>query len=196
MARSRAFDSATVLTSAMLAFRQHGFAGLSIKQLEQATGVSAGSLYNAYGDKSGLFRAAFEHYFAKIIEPRLAAAATVDDLERVFLGLFEMPMADGYGCLVTNAAIEFGAVSSPASGFIARGFDVLESVLRRVLERAIGAPAAETAALRLVLIHQGILVLSRAGRCTDDYLGVVRAEFDDLRRAATRTRHRREKISC
>jgi TetR/AcrR family transcriptional regulator, transcriptional repressor for nem operon len=48
MGRKRSFDETKVLESAMHAFRRHGYAGISIKQLEEATGLSSGSLYNAY----------------------------------------------------------------------------------------------------------------------------------------------------
>jgi TetR/AcrR family transcriptional repressor of nem operon len=181
MPRPRAFDETAVLTGAMMAFRRRGFAGSSVQDLERATGVSAGSLYNAYGDKDGLYRAAFEHYFATVIEPRWGAAVTLEDLERVLLGLFDMPMADGLGCLVTNTAIEFGQAPSLASDFVARGLDRLESAMRAVLRREIGAPAARVATRRLVLISQGILVLSRVGRLTGDDKAVVRAEFEHLR---------------
>ncbi|WP_374200826.1 transposase domain-containing protein [Inquilinus sp. Marseille-Q2685] len=40
-------------------FRREGFGGVSIKALEAATGLTSGSIYNAYGDKDGLYRAAF-----------------------------------------------------------------------------------------------------------------------------------------
>ena len=189
MPRPRAFDETVVLTDAMMGFRRHGFAGLSVKDLERATGISAGSLYNAYGDKGGLYRAAFEHYFAVVIEPRWGAAATLEDLERVLLGLFEMPMADGHGCLVTNAAIEFGAAPSLASDFVARGLGRLGSVIQAVLRREIGATAAGLAARRLVLIAQGILVLSRAGRLAGDDRAVIRAEFVHLRSLRRRRRN-------
>jgi AcrR family transcriptional regulator len=187
MTRTRAFDEEVILTGAMLAFRQHGLAGVSVRDLERATGISAGSLYNAYGNKDGLYRAAFAHYFRIIIEPRLASTGTLDDLERLFLGLFELPMADGHGCLVTNAAIEFGPAPSVAADFVARGLDVLEVAISAVLRREIGDEAAGLATLRLVLFYQGILVLSRAGRRTDALVPVIRAEFDQLR--SMRRRH-------
>ena len=80
MGRTRTFDEAAVLTGAMMAFREHGFAGASIRALERATGLSAGSLYNAFDDKDGLYRAALEHYFRLVIDPRLCAAVTLEDL--------------------------------------------------------------------------------------------------------------------
>ena len=43
----------------------------SVKDLIQGTGVTAASLYNAYGDKRGLFRAALDHYVEHGIMERI-----------------------------------------------------------------------------------------------------------------------------
>ena len=59
MGRPRQYDEETVLAGAMHAFRERGYAGASIKDLEQATGLTAGSIYHGYRDKAGLFAAAF-----------------------------------------------------------------------------------------------------------------------------------------
>lgn len=181
MGRTRTFDEMIVLTGAMMAFREHGFAGASVRCLERATGVSAGSLYNAYGDKEGLYRAAFEHYFKLVIDPRLCAAMTLDDLEAAFLALFEPPMTDGFGCLVINGVIEFGAKkSSPAADLIGRGIDTIDDSLDRVMRRELGASAGH-AARRLGLLYQGLLVLARSGRPMDPAIPTIREEFQRLR---------------
>ena len=56
MGRSREFDESAVLTGAMHAFRRKGYAAVSIKDLEEATGLKGGSIYNSYGDKGGLLQ--------------------------------------------------------------------------------------------------------------------------------------------
>jgi TetR/AcrR family transcriptional regulator, transcriptional repressor for nem operon len=180
MGRTRTFDETAVLTGAMMAFREHGFAGASVRDLERATGVSAGSLYNAYGDKEGLYRAAFEFYIKLVIDPRLGAAVTLEDVEATFLALFEPPMTDGFGCLVINGVIEFGGQDSPGSDLIARGLDVVDHSLERILTKELG-DAAGQAARRLTLIYQGLLVLSRSGRPMEPFIPAVREEFERLR---------------
>lgn len=180
MGRKRTFNEQAVLANAMMAFREHGYGGLSVKQLEAATGLSVGSLYNAYGDKEGLYAAVFEFYFGLVIDPRLGAACTLDDLEQVLLDLFQPPFTDGFGCMITNAAIEFRSEPSPAGRFLARGLDAVEAAASRVIEAELGPNAAD-AALRILLLYHGMLVLTRAGRLTDDYSAVVRGEFDRLK---------------
>lgn len=168
MARPRTFDEDAVLGAAMHCFRAIGYAGASVKDLEKATGLSSGSLYNAYGDKDGLFRAAFAHYLRTVVIPRMdqfaGSAASLDDLEQLYLSLFEMPYADGFGCLVVNSAVEFGGRPSIAADGVTLGLDAVERAVRATLARNLPAELVETHTQRLMLIYQGLLVASRAGR--------------------------------
>lgn len=192
MARTRSFDDRQVLERAMHAFRRHGYAGLSIKQIEAATGLTSGSIYNAYGDKDGLFRAALAHYVDGFVAGRIEAfagpAATLDDLEALFRSLFREPLTDGYGCLVANSAVEFGAAASPAADGVGKALDLVASGIRAVLAREIGAGPARVEADRLLLLYQGILFFSRAGRLDRGFEDAVRSQFDMLRRERDRFR--------
>jgi hypothetical protein len=51
-----------------------------------------------------------------------------------------------------------------------------------VVRRELGSADTEATAARLVLIYQGVLVLSRAGLLTTNHQGAIRHEFDALRR--------------
>src|SRR6185437_4742440 len=75
MGRSREYDETAVLAGAMHAFRRHGYGGVSVRDLEQATGLKAGSIYNSYRDKAGLFTAAFGHYNQAVLGRRIAEHA-------------------------------------------------------------------------------------------------------------------------
>ena len=68
MGRTREFDEEAVLKGAMHVFRKHGYQGASIRDLEEATGLKGGSIYHAFGDKAGLFDAAFRHYNRAVLE--------------------------------------------------------------------------------------------------------------------------------
>ncbi|WP_148570837.1 TetR/AcrR family transcriptional regulator [Nocardioides caldifontis] len=185
MARPRAFDEEIVLTAAMHAFRTHGYARASVSVLEEATGLRASSLYNAYGDKAGLFRRALDHYLASFVGPRLKVHAgpesTLEDLEGLFLTLLVPPYDDGQGCLVTNSAAEFGSAPSIATDGVRAGVTALRRHAEEVLARELGPSAAPTAAARLVLLYQGFLVLGRAGLLDDGHVAAIRAEFVELR---------------
>lgn len=184
MARPRAYDEQKVLTSAMHAFRREGYAHISVADLESATGLSTSSLYHAFGDKAGLFRRALDHYIASLVAPRLAAyagdQATLDDLEQLFLTLFHAPFDDGYGCLLVNSTAEFGSGESIATDGVRFGTSLLHRHVEAVVRRELGAAAAEAQAARLVLIYEGVLVLSRAGLLTSTHQDAIRHEFAAL----------------
>lgn len=199
MARTRSFDEAEILWGAMDAFRRQGFAGVSIKQLEQATGLSSGSIYNAYGDKEGVFRAALAQYVDAFVAERVQTfagpAATLDDLEQLFLSMLRAPLADGYGCLVINSAVEFGPGPSIASEGIRKGLGLVASGIRAVLTREIGAHQAPIAAQQLMLLYQGVLVQARTGKGGAEAEAVIRAEFDRLRKLRRQRAAQRAKTS-
>lgn len=198
MGRNRSFDEDEVLEKAMHAFRRHGYAGLSIRRLEEATGLTSGSIYNAYGDKDGVYRAALARYVEGLVAVRIAAhagqSATLEDLEQLFLTLFREPMTDGYGCLVTNSAVEFGAATGTAGAQIGRALDMIDEGIRAVLAREIGPGPAGTEAGRLVLLYHGILVLSRAGRISAGFEDAVRSQFVMLRQMRERVGFAREPL--
>lgn len=188
--RTRSFDEREVLESAMHAFRRSGYGGISIKDLEAATNLSSGSLYNAFGDKDGVFRAAICHYVTDFVRKRLiehaGADAGLEELEQLFLSLLREPMTDGHGCLLTNSIVEFGAKPSAASDQISLGIEMLTESFASVLEREIGTADAKREATLLLLIYQGMLVLSRSGLSHAGVEDAIRSQFERLRHVRVR----------
>lgn len=173
----------------MHAFRRSGFSDTSVLDLEAATGLRTSSLYAAFGDKTGLFRRALEHYVTHVVAARLAEHAGpdagLDDLEQLFLSLFRPPLDDGYGCLVVNSAAEFGGDTSVpqqrVSDALALVHRHLEAVVRRELGTETGTEPAAATAAALDLTYHGLLVLSRAGRLAPVHQDAVHHQFDALR---------------
>ncbi|MEW2117296.1 TetR/AcrR family transcriptional regulator [Streptomyces sp. NPDC005474] len=60
--RPRGFDADVALERAMLVFWEHGYEGASLANLTDAMGISATSMYAAFGNKEALFRKALERY--------------------------------------------------------------------------------------------------------------------------------------
>ncbi|MGW1928619.1 TetR/AcrR family transcriptional regulator [Streptomyces sp. NPDC001919] len=60
--RPRSFDRLTALEKATLAFWEHGYETTSVADLTRAMGISAPSLYAAFGDKRTLFEEVVEAY--------------------------------------------------------------------------------------------------------------------------------------
>jgi AcrR family transcriptional regulator len=62
MARPPEFDRAEALTEALHLFWERGYDRTSIRDLASAMGISAPSLYNAFGDKKELYEEAVAEY--------------------------------------------------------------------------------------------------------------------------------------
>ena len=63
--RPRSFCTDTVLDRAMTVFWRRGYEGASLAELTDAMGINSPSLYAAFGNKEGLFRAVLERYDAR-----------------------------------------------------------------------------------------------------------------------------------
>ncbi|MEM9755984.1 MAG: helix-turn-helix domain-containing protein, partial [Pseudomonadota bacterium] len=55
MARPRSFDEVEIRSKLLETFWGTGFDGTALPDLEEATGLSRKSLYNAFGDKRDMF---------------------------------------------------------------------------------------------------------------------------------------------
>lgn len=109
MARPREFDSDQVLDAAVRVFRDHGFEGTSAQMLVDAMGIGRQSLYDAFGDKWQLYRAAVRRYSADEVSAHIAmlnsGASAIDGIAAM---LDRVVMDAPTACLGTNSICEFG----------------------------------------------------------------------------------------
>jgi len=116
MARPRAFDESDVIEAAMLAFWRVGYGATSISTLEKATGLSRVSIYNAFGDKEGLFLRALEHYraMANSFFNDAFIAGGHDSIITMFESFGDDLPQDApqhLGCLMVNTTLGVGTAS-------------------------------------------------------------------------------------
>jgi TetR/AcrR family transcriptional repressor of nem operon len=191
MPRTRSYDETLVLKGAARAFRLHGYQAASIRDLEEATGLKAGSIYNSFGDKAGLFDAAFEYYNHAVLQGRIdryaPAEAGVRGLRDLFVSLMHEADGESYGCMITNAAVELDA-SGGAYRHVREGLAILSQTFSDRLHAASreGSLRAnidpDVAAAKLLALYQGILVLVRAQQDKSVLERLVAAEFLELER--------------
>lgn len=109
MGRMPTFDRRAVVDAARDVFWQHGYAETGIAELEDATGLTRSSLYNAFGSKRGLFDAVLAGYLDDVVRTRLRPLGGGDPgaLEAYVEQMRAAIAADSsrarLGCLLLNA---------------------------------------------------------------------------------------------
>jgi AcrR family transcriptional regulator len=82
--RPRQFDKPGAIRLALNLFWERGYEGVTTTELTRAMGIHSPSLYQAFGDKAGVFRAAVELYafeWRRIVEKIEAAPSFSDVLD-------------------------------------------------------------------------------------------------------------------
>lgn len=168
MAGIRQFNEEQALERALEVFWRKGFGATSMPELAEATGVQRGSLYNAYGDKQGLFLAVFARYKLGFLT---AAGQTLhpDDTREALKAFFTFAIASmksgeaARGCLSTKTTVDENATAEPIRDVLRGMVDSLENLLAERLRRATEPLAlpVEDAARLLVTLTRGIVVIER-----------------------------------
>lgn len=133
MSRKRLFKDEELLHKSMMLFWQNGYANTSMKDIEQALGLTAPSIYNAFGNKQALFEKTINFYFEHIIRPQITRLQTngVDPLQSLqgfFNDLIQAPEDNArLGCLLTKTCAEPQQVSILIKTHIKQVFSFLHS---------------------------------------------------------------------
>ena len=111
MVRTREFDTEAAVSRAMKLFWSRGYEATSVRDLTRHLGIGQGSLYAAFGDKDGLYRAALAHYRATLADAALESLKRGADARSAIRAMLvervRIAVADaGRGCLAVNAACE------------------------------------------------------------------------------------------
>jgi TetR/AcrR family transcriptional repressor of nem operon len=172
MARPREFDEGTVLNAAVLCFWKQGYEATSVRDLVAQTGITAASLYNAFGDKRSLYQRALDHYVeasvadrirrCEALPPRQAIEAFFEDIVKRSLN-----DRDRKGCMLVNAALDVAPHDPAFRKIVAEVLIGIEAFFLACV-RAGQADStitrslpAETLARNLLGVLMGIRVLAR-----------------------------------
>lgn len=198
MARPRTFDQSDVLERAVDLFRENGYEGTSIPQLTSRLGICRQSLYNAFGDKRGLFLAALERWGQREVDAKLtlleAPGSALENLRTVVRGLAALAtQCPGEGCLTVSAIVE-NRDDPDALAVVERQVERLEQGFLSALARAQaeGEIAAHASPARLsqalTTTCYGLGVLSRLPASGPRIGGAVAVLMGLLDDAATTAR--------
>src|SRR5882762_6138925 len=138
MGRPKSFSREDVLEKAMPVLWKRGFAGTSLQNLEQATGVNKSGLYTEFRDKKDLFLGCLRHYLESLGERELLTKEPLGwkNVE-TFLRDGPVNKADRQGCFGVNSMREFAILPDEAQGAVAESrAQVLRQVARKLRSKS------------------------------------------------------------
>jgi TetR/AcrR family transcriptional regulator, transcriptional repressor for nem operon len=174
MARPREFNETAAVQSAMNCFWQRGYEATSMRDLAASMGMSAPSLYNAFGDKQRLFARALERYLDCNARGRVrrleSSLPPKEAISRFFAEIIDHSINDRErkGCFLVNSALEVAPHHKELGAVIAKQFGEIEAFFKRCILRAQadgstpGVVDANNTARLLLGVILGIRVLARS----------------------------------
>jgi AcrR family transcriptional regulator len=183
-AERREATRAEILEAAWELMREHGVAGLSLRDLGQKVGMRAQSLYSYFDSKDAIYDALFAHGFSEFLERRRAIPSDGDprgEFRRVARLYFDFCLEDPARYQLLFQRTIPGFTPSPES--YAPSVEGLD-ITRQLLFEAGGDDKADLdlyTALMTGLVDQQIsndLGGDRWSRLLDDALDMLFAHFD------------------
>jgi TetR/AcrR family transcriptional regulator, transcriptional repressor for nem operon len=174
MARPREFDETAALDAAVACFWQRGYEATSVRDLADKMGISAPSLYNAYGDKHALFVQALERYLDRSMRARIRRLEESLPPKQAVHRFIEEIIAHSLndqerrGCFLINSALEVAPHDRKLGALIADRLAEIEAFFHRSIKAAQAhgdVPrdrVAKDLARLLLGVVLGIRVLARA----------------------------------
>ena len=134
---------ARIIEQAAELFNLKGYAGSSIADIMQATGLKKGGIYNHFSSKDELALAAFDYAVGTVSQRIWSAVKTrrnaIDRLEALvsgYLTYIEDPPILG-GCPILNTAIETDDTDSPLRDRALAAINVWRSLIVRIVQKGI-----------------------------------------------------------
>jgi len=187
--RPPAFDRDTVLEHAMQVFWTAGYDGASIPMLTDAMGISAQSLYAAFGSKEALYREAISFYGTTIGGYAVRALQNADAIDAVVQLLCESAQVFGRttgtpGCMITTTPDD---ATNPLAllGRELRAASVMmvEDRLRRGIADGQVTEASDVQdwARYIGSVVQGMSIQARDGASSADLMSVARIASEAIK---------------
>lgn len=185
-----------IIQSSAALFNVRGYAGTSMSDIIDVTGVQKGGIYRHFESKEAIMLAAFDYAMQRRIREVQAALTTqqgaVDQLHAIslsFLALLE-PAALPGGCPILNAAVEADDLYPPLKAQVQQGLETLHLLIRQVVADGVirgelqPFVSGEIVATVLIAACEGALMMTRL--CDDRAhlhrtIDHLRAYFEALR---------------
>lgn len=174
--RPKGFNTKQVVETAVGIFWTKGYDGASMKDLTTGMGISAPSLYAAFGDKRGLFLQAIEQYANGDACAPLAALEEEDDIQKAVSKFFNAAIdystqhaCGAKGCFLASSVATSAGHVDGVEKLLSKAIELTDARLSARFEREKikgtlpeQFPSIERAKL-LFDLRQGLVFRARAG---------------------------------
>ncbi|MFM2311603.1 MAG: hypothetical protein RLZZ04_879 [Cyanobacteriota bacterium] len=164
---------ARIVQQAATVFNQKGYAGSSIADIMQATGLKKGGIYNHFASKDELAVAAFDYAVSLMsqevwsaVKTKRNAIARLQALVSSYLVYIDTPPIVG-GCPILNTAIEADDTDSPLRDRAIAAINNWRSLIVRIINQGIKKgeiPATiepDTVATIIICNIEGAIMMSQ-----------------------------------
>lgn len=164
---------AHIIQQAAKVFNQKGYAGSSLADIMQATGLKKGGIYNHFASKDELAVAAFDYAVSSIsrqvwqaIKTERKAIARLQALVSTYLIYVRKPPIPG-GCPILNTATEVDDLDSPLRDRAIAAIDSWRGLIMRIVQKGIkkgeikGTIEPDTIATIIICNIEGAIMLSQ-----------------------------------
>lgn len=177
-------------------FNMKGFAGTTLSDMEKATGLTKGSIYNNFTDKNEVALAVFDHHVGvvnTIVQAQMSKYDTAREQLLCYVKVYgndavKRPFPVG-GCPILNTAIESDdthpGLRKKASAALMDWKDKIAGLIRKGIKNKEFKPAVnvEEVALTMVATIEGAIMISKATGKLNHLRAVLRSVekmIDDL----------------
>jgi TetR/AcrR family transcriptional regulator, transcriptional repressor for nem operon len=161
-------------------FNKKGYAGTSLSDITETTGLTKGSIYGNFANKDEVALAVFDYNLQKIGNIIKAESAKQKSIKaqlqvytNVYANLFKFPVTAG-GCPMLNTAIEADDTHPLLKEKVKAAIIAWKNKLVKMIEKGIenkefrkGINAEQTALSFIATLEGGIMIASLTGRHQD-----------------------------
>ncbi|MFC4173815.1 TetR/AcrR family transcriptional regulator [Microvirga sp. GCM10011540] len=195
--RPPAFERNQVLTRAAETFWRLGYEGASIADLTEAMGITAQSLYAAFGSKADLYKEALAHYRHTIGAFTAHALTQERNAADAFVRLLKEAASEfckagrPQGCMISTATLACASENQPVAdhvaGLRAGALAAFQDRIERGVAEGHFRPDTDAAALARYLgaIIQGMSVQARDGASEEELASLAAIASAEVNRHRT-----------
>lgn len=172
--RPRSFDAGEVLGAATERFRTRGYAGTSLDDLVDATGLQRPSLYAAFGDKRALYLATLERTIDRagraldqLIEADLPLEQSLKVMFRAVIDGFLTGETGPSGCIMVSTSATSAVDDAEIRARLAAFVELEDGKIEQLLAARGDPRAAAHARVATSVIHS-LSVRARAGATREE----------------------------